>query len=71
MHAIPIAFLPFLTVIVFQVIPLSRHHLIGTEHIPVLVEVFFRHFPKQIGVTDGGKNVVCLHPVIAIVGAKL
>ena len=38
---------------------------------PQRVEIFLRQLPEQVGIASGGKDVVRLHAVVAVVGAQM
>ena len=69
--AVAVFALPFFAVTVLQRVTFDGLDFMRTEEVPRLVEVFLGHFPKEVGITDGGEDVVCLHAVVAVVGAKL
>ena len=62
---------PLLAVAVLQAIALDAHDFVRTEERPVLIQVFFGHLPEQVRIADRRENVVCLHAVVAVVGAEL
>ena len=62
---------PLLAVAVLQAIAFDAHDFVRTEERPVLIQVFFGHLPEQVRIADRRENVVCLHAVVAVVGAEL
>ena len=70
-HTLLVAACPLFAVVVFQTIAAHRHHLVGAEHDPLLIEVFGRHAPKEVGIAHSREDVVRLHAVVAVIGAEL
>lgn len=71
LHALPIALFPFLAPVILQRIALYRKHLVGAQQMPVAFDIVPGGTPEQIGIAHGGEDVVCLAPVVAVVGAQL
>ena len=67
---VPIAFLPFLSIGIFQRVALYRENLMRTHQVPVRVDILLCQLPEQIRITDRRKYVVCLHTVVPIVGTQ-
>ena len=45
--------------------------LMGTEQMPGRIQIFLCQSPKPIRITYSRKNIMRLHPIVAVIGAEL
>ena len=69
--AVQIPLLPFCTPVILQCVALDREDLMRTHEMPRRVYVLLRQSPEEIRIAHGGKHIMRLHAVIAVVGAQL
>ena len=69
--AVQIPLLPFCTPVILQCVALDREDLMRTHEMPRRVYVLLRQSPEEIRIAHGGKHIMCLHAVVAVVGAQL
>ena len=69
--AVQIPLLPFRTPVILQCVALDREDLMRTHEMPRRVYVLLRQSPEEIRIAHGGKHIMCLHAVVAVVGAQL
>ena len=69
--AVQIPLLPFRTPVILQCVALDREDLMRTHEMPRRVYVLLRQSPEEIRIAHGGKHIMRLHAVVAVVGAQL
>ena len=70
-HAVAVAALPFLAVVVLQRIALHREDVVRAHEVPVPIQTLLGHLPEKIGVAHCREHVVGLHAIVAVVGAQV
>ncbi|MPM57319.1 hypothetical protein SDC9_104141 [bioreactor metagenome] len=66
-HTVAVARFPFLTPEVLEAVALDGEDVVRAHQVPVALHVIAHGLPEEIRVADGGKYVMRLHAVVAVV----